>query len=100
MWVCGSLGGGDRAGVEAQIRESGRRVTVVRAAAVAQVLQVHEPLGPESPTDALAVHGQVDQLACEGRRETFHKPSTVVWVKQTKIKTEKYYQTEYFHTFN
>lgn len=64
---CRLPGGGDGAGVEAQIRESGRGVAVGGGGgAIAQVVQVHEPLGPESPADALAVHGQVDQLACVG----------------------------------
>lgn len=56
-----------RAGVQAQVGELAGRVAAVRGVAVAQVLQVHEPLGPEAPPDALAVHGQVDELTWRGR---------------------------------
>lgn len=50
------------AGVEAQVGEFTGRVAALGGVVVAEVLQVHEPLGPEAPADALAVHGQVDQL--------------------------------------
>lgn len=54
--------------VEAQVWELGWRVAELSGQVVAEVLQVHEPLGPEAPADALTVHGQVDELACEGQR--------------------------------
>lgn len=56
-----------RAGVQAQVGEPAGRVAAIRGVAVAQVLQVHEPLGPEAPADALAVHGQVDELTWRGQ---------------------------------
>lgn len=51
------------AGVKTQIGEFGGRVAALCGVVVAEVLQVHEPLGPESPADALTVHGQIDELA-------------------------------------
>lgn len=51
-----------RAGVEAEVGEFRGRVAALCGVVVAEVLQVDEPLGPESPADALAVHGEVDQL--------------------------------------
>ena len=57
-----------RAGVETQVRELGVRVAALRGVAVVEVLQVHEPLGPEAAADTLTVHGQVDQLAWTGQR--------------------------------
>ena len=56
---------GVRARVQAQVGQVG--VAVVRVVTVTEVLQVHEPLGPEASADPLAVHGQVDELACDGR---------------------------------
>lgn len=67
-----------RAGVEAQIGEFGGRVAALCGVLVAEVLQVHEPLGPESPADAVAVHGQVDELACRGQTAEWARGSEYV----------------------
>lgn len=60
VWAVRVVLEGVRAGIEAQVAEFA--VALLRGVAVAEVLQVHEPLGPEAPADALAVHGQVDEL--------------------------------------
>lgn len=52
-----------RAGVETQIREFGGWLASFGDVLIVKVLQVHEPLGPESSTDTLAVQGQIDELA-------------------------------------
>lgn len=49
--------------MQAQVGQPGGRVAALGGVLVAEVLQVHEPLGPESPADALTVHGQIDELA-------------------------------------
>lgn len=54
--------------VEAQVGEFGCRVADLGGEVVAEVLQVHEPFGPEAPADTLAVHGQIDELACKQQR--------------------------------
>lgn len=54
--------------VKTQIREFHGRVAALCGVFVAEILQVHKPLGPESPADALTVHGQVDKLAWKRQR--------------------------------
>lgn len=62
-----SLLGSVCARVEAQVWEFRRRVAHLCGEVVSEILQVHEPLGPEAPADAVTVHGQVDKLACKGQ---------------------------------
>ena len=78
-WPVGSLtGDGGSCGVwvceeacecvmswDVSVRELGGRVTLLCGVVVAEILQVNKPLRPESPADALTVHGQVDEVTWE-----------------------------------
>lgn len=72
-----------RAGVQAQVGELGGRVAALCGVVVAEILQVHEPLGPEPPADALTVHGQIDQLAC--RRQSDRQVSVMLLTLEPEL---------------